>query len=131
MNNYIKIATIFLTLLAVSFGVYKNFVTNEIVVKIGFCMKNESEDYDTLATYLNKNNKIYEKLQVLKDGKATELGLVSVLDNCTIIDINNWTCGHNPTPTGSDDGYTVINGKFQYLYGEPRNGCIVKFKQLN
>jgi len=94
----------------------------EVKVKVQFCSLSNTYDMAAIYTYKLENNKIYELMEGLDKDNKRYGGLLTTLENCTILDSKNWSCdGFN--------GVSVVNGK--YISYKHFGKCPIKYEQIN
>lgn len=108
---------------------------SEVKVKFVDCYDNNEI---TIVTFIEKNKKVFNKVQVVEGGKVGEVTEINELDDCVIIDNQNWSCGGITKTIGDNvitkQQYLLNNGKFFYKAASFRNKsmeCDNQFKQLN
>ncbi len=84
------------------------------------------------SSYKLVNNKIINKIYLKFEEGVMEPGDITELDNCTIIDAKNWTCGgHISKYGGTYPKYLLMDGKFSYIKGSnERKDCDYSITQL-
>jgi|688.fasta_scaffold1199880_1 hypothetical protein len=83
-----------------------------------------------IGIYHIKGNKVYQTYQS-EDG---EYARIYELENCVIVDNQNWSCGGNTTLLGVAATHVLNNGKFSYSNGyfnNLSNNYVCKPKQLD
>lgn len=94
----------------------------DIKVKVQFCSLSNTYDMAAIFTYKLENNKIYELMEGLDKDNKRYGGTLTTLDNCTILDSKNWSCG-------GINGISVLNGKFNFNINIGK--CPMKYEQIN
>ena len=75
-----------------------------------------------LSTFEIKGSNVFEKIEMVKDGKVMDGKLIK-LDNCVVLDDRNWKCGGNyfqdargrVRESATDQ---VVKGKYFFTYGD-------------
>ncbi len=143
--NYKKIGLLLVAVSVLLNGFFlKDYLFNKAQIKkadsevrVKFVDCNDSKEI-TILTFIEKNKKVFTKVQVVEGGKVGEVTEINELDDCVIIDNQNWSCG-GKTKARKDfeyttHQYTLNNGKFSYTAPLVRNesfGCNNQFTQLD
>ncbi len=111
-------------------------VDGEVRVRMELC----AADYEIIQihTFIEKNKKVFVKRQVVENGKVGEVFDISELNDCAIVDNQNWSCGGKMEVYGTkvtqSPKYLLNNGKFFFSEGVSivEKDCHpFRFKQLN
>jgi hypothetical protein len=138
--NYKKIGLLLVAVSVLLNGYFLKdylFKSNDKEVRVQFVDCLDANEL-IIVTFIEKDKKVFTKLQDVKDGKVGEVTEIIELDDCVIIDNQNWTCG-GKTKVRADfeyttHQYTLNNGKFSYtapLVRNERLECNNQFTQLD
>ncbi len=105
--------------------------------KVRFDYHSKSDDFKFFKTFIEKDKKVFAKLETEENGKPGILVNILELDDCVVIDSKNWSCGGKyefiGTKTKENERYSLNQGKFFYRDGISfvLSDYEVKYEQLN